>query len=694
MAIRSLFSDVGLPVLASEPRLGALAGGNWVTAARFRRSERGLAETSALLDTLQTEAPVGFGFVDRDFRVVHMNETLAEINGSPMAQQLGRLVKDIVPEIWPLVEPMYRVVLETGHPVVNVEIVARTAADPTQRHHWHASYYPVRVADAIIGIALMTVDITDRVELREAESERGRLAAVVEHVADSVMIADLEARITYVNPAFERLTGYTREEVIGQNPRILGSGVQAPAFYTAMWAALTSGSPWVADFVNRRKDGSLFTEEAVISPIRDGTGAVTSYVAVKRDVTSERAIQTSSVRLARERALIAGTIRAIGPRDTPEATAQAICGQVLNLSGLAAAQLFVFGLNGRAVPIGFAVAHQPDPQLRPLPLGRSRYLRERATDGPWIEPWVDRPGHPYNKLLLRLGVHQAAFAPVRWDGRLIGLLVVDAASSVGEAAVAAALGALVEFADLAGALIGRDLDKRAEAQAVRQHLHAIIARQRFHPVFQPIIDLETGAAVGYEALTRFHDGVAPDVRFGEAATVGLGQELETATIKAALAEARLLPKGAWLNLNASPTLIMAGQPLASLLRGTRRPLVLEVTEHAEIGDYAAFGAALRALRPRVELAVDDAGAGFASLRHILELRPSFVKLDRSLVAGLEADPARQALIVGLLHFARSTNSRLIAEGIETVAERDTLRALDIHLGQGYLLGRPGPAADV
>ena len=118
---------------------------------------------------------------------------------------------------------------------------------------------------------------------------------------------------------------------------------------------------------------------------------------------------------------------------------------------------------------------------------------------------------------------------------------------------------------------------------------------------------------------------------------------------------------------------------------------VEITEHAAIADYALFHATVADLRPRVELAVDDAGAGFASLRHILELRPDFVKVDRSIVAGLDADPARQALIVGLSHFVGAIHCRLIAEGIETEAERATLQTLDIRLGQGYLLGRPLPA---
>jgi EAL domain-containing protein (putative c-di-GMP-specific phosphodiesterase class I) len=130
--------------------------------------------------------------------------------------------------------------------------------------------------------------------------------------------------------------------------------------------------------------------------------------------------------------------------------------------------------------------------------------------------------------------------------------------------------------------------------------------------------------------------------------------------------------------------------LRSLLAGISRRLVLEVTEHAPIADYPAFRAAMDALGPKVEFAVDDTGTGFASLRHIVELRPAFVKLDRSLIAGLEADHARQAMIVGLCHFAQVTGCRLIVEGIETASELTLLRALAIDLGQGYLLGRPLP----
>ena len=287
--------------------------------------------------------------------------------------------------------------------------------------------FPLATGGPDIDLGGIGVDLTER---SKAEAERDQLAIAIEQAAESVMIADLEARITYVNPAFERVTGYSREEVLGQNPRLLSSGLQARPFFEAMWAALTTGVPWVGDFINRRRGGSLFTEEAVITPIRDTSGAVSGYVAVKRDVTRERALVARSSQLARERALIADAIRRLRAGDTPEATAQAICAQVVSLTGVSAAQLYLFELDGRAMPIGFVVAGQPDPPLRRLPNERSRLLHNRAAEGPWIEPWVNRPEHPYDELLTGLGVHLAAYAPVRYGERLVGLLVIDALESV------------------------------------------------------------------------------------------------------------------------------------------------------------------------------------------------------------------------------------------------------------------------
>jgi PAS domain S-box-containing protein len=643
----------------------------------------GIQMVAQYRDTMDA-APVSGFMKDPEGRYIYANPAMLATFATTMGSDwLGKTDADLWP---PQAAAMLRAQDDVARRERRLQVFTRDVPLPDGQHKVLVMTFPIPTSPTDVYLAGMGIDLT---ESANNASEHEHLYAAVQQASESIMIADPSGAIAYVNPAFERITGYSRAEVVGQNPRLLKSGLQPRSLYESMWAALKSGAPWAGDLVNRRKDGSFFTEEAVISPILDSSGEVTGFVQVNRDVTRERLLAARSVQAVRERTLIAETIGALRAGDKPEVTAQAICRQVVHLTGIAAAQLLLFELDGRATPIGYVVEGRPDPPLQRLRYQRSRRLIGRAAEGPWIEPWMNRQRYWDDHLVDGVGFSSPAFAPVRYDDVLVGLLVAEAIDAADKAAITEALPALVEFADLAGALIGPALAERADVGRGRAHISGIIDRGAFQPVFQPIVDLALDAIVGYEALTRFTDGSDPEKVFAEAAAVDLGAQLEAATLKAALAAAKTLPPSAWLNLNASPEFIMAKEPLRSLLRGIRRNVVLEVTEHTPIADYSAFRAAMAALGPNIELAVDDAGVGFASLRHILELRPAFVKLDRWLVTGLETDNARQAMIVGLRHFARSSGCRLIAEGIETDREFAALRSLDIQLGQGYLLGRPG-----
>lgn len=551
-----------------------------------------------------------------------------------------------------------------------------------------ASITPLYASDgAAAGHVTVGRDVT---AARALQAERARLVAAVEQTSDSVIITDAAGTIEYVNPAFERVSGYGREEAVGQNPRILKSGRQPAAFYAALWRRLTRGRSWMGVLINRRKDGGLYEEEATISPIRDGGGTISGYIAVKRDVTAVRAAESELERHFRERAQVSAALGRLEPRPSVAETAADICAELVGVPGVDAAALLHFPEPGQAATL--AVVGPVDLPLapgRPVPRARARYLFERATLGPWAETWRERAEDGrYGATIAALGIKAVAYAPIRNGQGLLGLVAAGTCDEAFAGHLIEHLPAVGEFAASAGTLIGDRLEREHRSDRTRKRIGRILARRSYRPVFQPIRTLDAGAVVGYEALTRFGDATAPDLVFAQAHAVDLGVDLELACLEAALDAADALPSDRWLSVNISPVVILADTRLRPILADRARPIVLEVTEHVEIVDYASVRRALGGLGPSVRLAVDDAGAGFASLRHVIELQPGFLKVDVSLVRDVDRDPVRQAMVAGLVHFSHRSGCTVIAEGIETEAERDMLRELGIPLGQGNLLGRP------
>ena len=245
-------------------------------------------------------------------------------------------------------------------------------------------------------------------------------------------------------------------------------------------------------------------------------------------------------------------------------------------------------------------------------------------------------------------------------------------------------------------LRSRSMDAARFAVTVRD---VITAGDLLEVHLQPIVSLSSvdSAPAGYEALARFQTTPyeAPDVWLGRAAEAGLLQELELTCARAALALAPLLPESAFLTVNVSAETLVS-RAFERVLDGVAADrVVVEVTEHAIVREYDALLRVLGGLRERgVRLAVDDAGAGFASFRHVLELSPEIIKLDIHLTRGVHNDLSRQALVRSLVAFAGDVGSTLVAEGIETPEDMQTLCDAQVPFGQGYLFARPGPAERV
>jgi PAS domain S-box-containing protein len=242
-------------------------------------------------------------------------------------------------------------------------------------------------------------------------------------------------------------------------------------------------------------------------------------------------------------------------------------------------------------------------------------------------------------------------------------------------------------------LLSPETAQEAAAAHSRTRIREMIDGKLLLTAFQPIHSLGTGHLIGVEALSRFvsDDGAGTEDWFQEAAAVGLSAELEFAALTTALEAARGLPPLIYVALNISPATCLDPR-LPGILERSSLPLdriVLELTERLEVPEYGPLIAALAPLREcGLRIAVDDAGSGFASMRHILHVRPDFIKLDRSLIAGIDDDRGQRALGAALAEFARQIGATLVAEGIETQAELAAVTGLGMTAGQGYLLGRP------
>ncbi len=235
------------------------------------------------------------------------------------------------------------------------------------------------------------------------------------------------------------------------------------------------------------------------------------------------------------------------------------------------------------------------------------------------------------------------------------------------------------------------LAARSSAQDT-QRVAEILAGGRIRMVFQPIVDLSDKRAVAFEALARFDPAHFPDPTqaFAAATNAGLGPDLEFLAIQQAFTHLDDLAPGIWLGVNLSAQALLVPAIQERVLQLAARRIAVEITEHTQVHDYDQLTTVTTRLQESgIHIVIDDAGAGYASLRHILRLHPNAIKLDLDLVRGIDTDPVRQALTRSMVMFAAEIGARLIAEGIETPTELATLQHLGVRLGQGYLLARPG-----
>jgi len=396
-----------------------------------------------------------------------------------------------------------------------------------------------------------------------------------------------------------------------------------------------------------------------------------------------------------ERATIAASLAAIDSGQAPSLVADHVAEVLLRLRGAVRAGVIELHADGRATLLGLRPAAPRQDVAIPLSSSAAAAIHRNRGQGAWlVEPGPQQlrplPGSGWRGGPIACAtLHDA-------QGATAVLAIESAQPDDIRTAVRAdsLLSAAIDLAPVVENLVVTSLKCRDRTSVASSELRAVLERHRFLPVYQPIIDLDTDAVVGFEALTRFDDGTRPDVRFLEADRLGLGTELQRLTLAAALAGASELPALAYLSVNASASALVSGGVGPLPPTDPDRQLVIEVTEHERVDDYAQLRKAIEQLGPDVKVSVDDAGSGYASLRHVLALRPDYVKLDRDWVTGIDSDPVRQTLILGLVRFVEEFGAQIVAEGIETPAELAAARRLGVHLVQGDLLGCPAPAPGI
>ena len=633
---------------------------------------------------------------DRDNRVTFWADSAERLFGISRHDAIGRSFGDLLP---------FEISATGDQPDLQDTLAAGrawrgegTVLLPDGAKLWiESTVSPIVIEGEVVGGVSVSRDMTAQratataqlvVERALRESER-EFRGAFDYASIGMALVGLDGRWLKVNPALVDLLGYSEQELLARSFQQVTHPDDLEADLgqvKAMLEGTISSYQMKKRYLHR--DGGVVHALLSVSLARDDDGRPRHFVSQVEDRSADFDLELES----RVRVALTDCLVGIPEGASPEQSAQAICNELATLPWVdfAAVEAFVDDRRvvvlASCVPEGFPT--RPGDQLS---AERATYLHGRASAGPWSD-YTSPAGDDSFPLAHEVGLKSLAYGPIGTDP-LLGVLVIGTTQAEYARTLVEKMPGMVAFATTSSALLAQRLLDRQQEVGRRQRFERVIATTAFRPVFQPIVDLRTRAIVAYEALTRFDSGERPDQAFSDAWAVGLGDQLEIATLGLAVRAARSLPAGTWLNLNVSPRLLDDPERLRALLWTADRAMVLEVTEHEPVADYRRLRETIRGLGGDIRLAVDDAGAGVANFGHIIELQPDFVKLDISLIRRVNANLGRQALVVAMSHFARTAGCRLVGEGVETEPEAETLLALGVEFGQGYLFGRPSPVED-
>jgi len=674
-------------------------------------AEQALRRSEERLHVIYDASPVIIS-VSRleDGQFLEVNPTFLRIGGWTREEVVGRTSFDV--GVW--VEPRDREKIIEGvraHGAVrDLEISFRIKSGEVRQ--LLCSVELIRLEQGAC-LLLVAQDITER---KKAETQMQKLSRALEQTADAVLITDRDGVIEYVNPAFERVSGYTFAETVGRQPNLLKSGRQGPGFHENLWKTILAGEVFNDVLINRRKDGSLYYEEKTITPIKDADGRVTHFVATGKDITERMQTQERLAFMAQHDPLTELPNRAL----LLDRLKQSLAGARWRERRVGV--LFV-DLD-RFKTINDTLGHEVgDRLLQQLAERFQRSVRDGDTvarfGGDEFVILLDDVASEDDVAGVAQKVLQALAPPFRVDGQTLYVTAsigVSLFPNDGENA-----STLLRNADIAmyrAKELGKntyqfysaDMSSRAfERLTLESNLRRALEQGEFRLYYQPQVDVTTGAIVGVEALLRWQHPefglVMPNEFIPLLEETGLivptgAWILDTACAQLAAWHAQGWPR-LRLAVNLSPrqfqtqNLTTVVKQAVDRLDGDPGRLELEITEGMLLRHVPITAETLEALHLLgVRMAIDDFGTGYSSLSYLRRLPIDTLKIDRMFVRDIPHDPDDSAITVAIIALVQSMKLEMIAEGVENTAQRDFLHARGCNVMQGFLFSRPLPAEEI
>ncbi|MGB5444724.1 MAG: EAL domain-containing protein [Psychromonas sp.] len=581
------------------------------------------------------------------------------------------------------------------------------------------STYPLAIKGKNIvykGCTARVIEFLDITNRKKTEEQLKLAASVFTHAREGIMITDASGVIIDVNATFTHITGYSREKVLGENPRFLKSGQHSQEFYTDMWTSLQEKKQWSGELWNKRKNGELFAELLTISAVSDINGKTQNYVALFSDITQMKQHQQQLEHIAHYDILTNLPNRMLLADRLQHAMSQS----KRHKQSLAVVYLDLDGFKEINDSYGHDVGDQLLIKLSKL---MNKSLREgdtlaRIGGDEFVAVLVDIENMRDYELVLERML-QAAMSPILIDGRTLQVSTSIGVTVYPQDRVEA--DQLIRHADQAMYIAkqtGKNRyhlfdvheDKSIQTQhETIEHIKRALDQNEFVLYYQPKVNMKTGIVIGTEALIRWQHPerglVYPDdflpIIDGHPISVELGEWV----INSAL-DQMVEWQSAGLELPVSVNIdafqlqqIGFVEKLTAALakRPTIKPcsLQLEILETSALGDMAEVVPIMTAcIDIGVSFALDDFGTGFSSLTYLRRLSAELLKIDHSFVSDMLEDPDDRAIVMGVIGLASAFNCKVIAEGVESIDHGTQLLSMGCVLAQGFGIARPMPAQEI